>query len=90
MPRFHFNVHDGHDIKDGEGVELLDFSTARREAIRLSGAILEDEADQFGAGEDWRLEVTDETGLILFLMTFSIMQSPAVPLPRTKGTARLS
>ena len=41
-------------------------------------------------GEDWRLEVTDETGLILFLMTFSIMQSPAVPLPRTKGTARLT
>ena len=89
MPRFHFNVRDGHDIKDGEGVRLLDFSTARWEAIRLSGAILEDEADQLGAAEDWRLEVTDETGLILFLMTFSIMQSPAVPLPRVK-VARLS
>ena len=31
------------------------------------------------------MEVTDETGLILFILTFSIMQSPAVPLLRTEG-----
>ena len=90
MPRFYFNVRDGHDIADTDGVELDDFRAARREAIRLSGALLESEADQFDAGDEWRLEVTDETGLILFVMTFSIMQSPAVPQPRTKGTARLS
>ena len=85
MPRFHFNVRDGHNLEDGEGVELPDFSTARREAIRLSGALLEEEPDQFDVGDDWRMEVTDDTGLILFLMTFSIMQSPAVPIASGQG-----
>ena len=89
MPRYHFNVRDGHDIDDVEGTDLPDFRAARREAIRLSGALLENEADQFDAGEIWEMEVTDDAGLILFLMTFSIMQSPAVPMPRIKGPARL-
>ena len=90
MPRFYFNVRDGYNIADADGVELADFRAARREAISLSGALLEDEADQYDISEeDWRLEVTDETGLILFILTFSIMQSPAVPLLRTEGKAHL-
>ena len=46
MPRFYFNVRDGYNIADADGVELEDFRAARREDISLSGALLEDEADQ--------------------------------------------
>ena len=80
MPHFCFNVRDGRDIGDAESVELVDFRAACLQGIRFAGALLENEADQIDVSEDWQLEVTDDTGLILFLMTFSIMQSPAVPL----------
>ena len=78
MPHFFFNVRDGRDVQGVESVELPDFRAARREAIRFSGAVLEHEAHEVNG--DWSLEVTDETGLILFIMAFSIVQSSAVPL----------
>ncbi len=78
MPRYHFNVHDGYSTFDIEGIELLDWPTARREAIRLAGTVLAEEVDRLVPGEDWRLEVTDKTGLILFRVDFSFSESAAV------------
>ena len=89
MPRFHFNVCDGLGIKDVDGCELPDFGAARQEGVRLSGALIENEVDQFDVSDDWTIEVTDDTGLILFVMTFSIMQSSAVPTrPRCRSATR--
>jgi hypothetical protein len=79
MPRFHFNVYDGVDAPDCDGTELPDWDTAREEAIRLSGELLRDSAKQMALGEDWRMEVTDETGLILFRLDFTVMGSSALP-----------
>ena len=84
LPRFYFNVRDGRDFEDAEGTELPDLQAARREAIRLSGAILEHETDHIDVSGEWKLEVTDETGVILLIMTFLITQSStpsAVVLP---------
>ena len=81
MPRYYFNVYDGKDTIDDVGAELPNVVFARREAIRYSGAILEDEAERLSLGEEWRMEVLDETGLILFCLTFMVTASPAVSLP---------
>jgi hypothetical protein len=78
MPRFHFHVHDGVSSLDVEGSELPDWQTARTEAIRLAGEILKDDAHRIGLGEDWRIEVTDHTGLILFQMMFQVIEAPVV------------
>lgn len=78
MPRYHFNVYDGVRQIDDEGTELPDWQTARLEAIRLAGAIIRDEAQSVALGEDWRIEVTDHTGLILFQMAFVMIEAPAV------------
>ena len=78
MPRYFFHVHDGKNIKDVEGVVLPDCQSARVEAVRLSGAILKDEARTIASGGDWHIEVTDESGLILFQMTFLMIDAPAV------------
>ena len=78
MPRYHFNVYDGHSEIDTEGTDLLDWQHARREAVRLAGAILANEADKLLLGEEWRLEVADPTGLILFRLDFSFHESAAV------------
>jgi hypothetical protein len=78
MPRFYFNVYDGKDIVDDVGTDLPDIVFARREAIRYSGALLEDEAERLSLGEEWRMEVLDGTGLMLFCLNFMVTASPAV------------
>ena len=77
MPRFHFNVHDGTNIPDVEGAELPNLDAARREAVKLSGALLRDHADQFWTGEQWTMDVTDERGLILFSLLFVATNAPS-------------
>jgi hypothetical protein len=72
MPRYYFNIYDGVDILDNVGTELPDFAFARREAIRYSGAILEDEAERLSLGEEWRMELIDNTGLMLFCLNFMV------------------
>ena len=70
MPLYHFNVYDGRSDLDTEGSELANAGAARREGIRLTGAILDLEPDRFDDGK-WRLEVTDHRGLILFELDIS-------------------
>ena len=77
VPRFHFNVYDGVNEIDREGTELPDRGEARIEAMRLSGEILKNTAHRLALGEDWRMEVTDEKGLILFRLDFTVMESAA-------------
>lgn len=78
MPLFHFNVCDGFDLPDVDGTELPDLRTARREAVRLAGRLLPEEADKFWDGQEWKLEVTDHAGLILFRLDFTATTAPAL------------
>jgi hypothetical protein len=78
VQRYHFNVIDGVRLPDADGTELPDWQTARLEAIRRAGDILKDDAQSVAVGEDWRIEVTDGTGLILFQMTFLMVESPVI------------
>ncbi|WP_342153626.1 DUF6894 family protein [Methylorubrum sp. SB2] len=78
MPRYHFHIHDGRTIIDTDGLELADAAQARRMAIRISGQYFEDEADLIALGEEWRMEVTDARGLILFRLDFVVTSAAAV------------
>ena len=77
MPRFHFNVHDGFVRPDPKGEELPDLKAARREAIRLAGSILEEDADRVLLGEVWYMEITDDRGSVLFHLDFRVHLSGA-------------
>ena len=79
MPRYHFNIYDGITSIDRDGTELPDVQSARREAMILAGAVIEDSAKISKLGEEWRMEVTDDTGLLLFRLDFMVSQAPAVP-----------
>lgn len=78
MPRFHFNVYDGVTILDAEGVELASLDEACTEAIALAGQMLKDYPERVRSDEEWRIEVTDSTGLLLFRLDFTVAASPAV------------
>jgi hypothetical protein len=76
MPRFYFNVHDGKSGLDVIGTELPDWAAARVEAIRCMGEMMKDNAAHVVLGEDWWIEVTDSTGLILFQVALLMTETP--------------
>ncbi len=78
MPTFHFNVVDGVSIPDATGTELPDLYAARLEAVRYSGELLRDHADAFWIQHEWRIEVTDFAGLVLFAIHISAVEAPAL------------
>lgn len=78
MPLYFFNVYDGYSTIDMEGTELHDWRSARREAIRLTGHILRDEAGRLMPDKEWKMEVTDAAGSILFKLDFSFTDTPEV------------
>ena len=83
VPRFHFNVYDGIELLDNAGVDLPDTNFARREAIRYAGTLLEDGAKKNSLGDEWRMEVTNDVGLVLFRLDFQVSESPAVAFAKT-------
>ena len=83
MPKYHFNIYDGIDIMDVDGMQLDDHHAARVEAIRYAGAVIKDEGQRLALGQDWRMEVTTSSGLVLFRLDFSIAESAAIGLVKT-------
>jgi hypothetical protein len=78
MSLFFFNVHDGVALIDEEGTELPDITAAKLMAVKLAGAMLQDDAEEFWNGEQWQLDVTDATGLTLFSLTFIGTDAPSI------------
>lgn len=67
MPRFFFNIRDGHDLdEDDEGVELPDVEAARAEAF----ATVEELRSELRDAGNIELEITDETGRRLLTVPF--------------------
>ncbi len=78
IPLYHFNARDGVSIADEDGTELPNLYAARLEAIRYSGQLLSDHPDAFRIQSEWRIEVTDECGMILFAIHISAIEAPAL------------
>ena len=77
MPRYHFNVHNGHSETDRDGMELPNIAEARSQALYLAEENIRASARRAGFGEEWRVEVTDDTDMILFRMDFIIVDAEA-------------
>ncbi|MBL0403635.1 hypothetical protein JKG68_06610 [Microvirga aerilata] len=71
MPCYFFYMNDGSSVRDAEGTELPDIYAAQDQAIRTSGEILRDRGAKFWNGTEWKLEVTDESDQVLFVLRFS-------------------
>ena len=77
MARYHFQVRTESHVALTESAELGNMNEARIEAARRIGSLLNEHAQQIWADEDWRMDVTDETGLILFTIHVSAMEAAA-------------
>lgn len=79
VPRYHFNVYDGVAIPDEDGQEFEGREEARQEAVRYAGEIIKDQSRRYAVREEWRMEVTDERGLVLFRLDFSVLEASSLP-----------
>jgi hypothetical protein len=76
MPRYFFNVKDGHDIKDEEGTVFSDDAKAREQAIITAAEILRSEGKTLPPHELWEMVVEDETGRRTLTLRFSAEDYP--------------
>ena len=83
MPRYFFHVLDGYSTRDTDGTELPDIYAAQHMAIRTSGEILRDMGAKFWDGTEWRLEVSDDRGRVLFVLRFSAEEAALPDAPRS-------
>jgi hypothetical protein len=75
--RFHFQVRTGTHVFVTEAADFTNTDEARVEAARRIGKLLHDHAGKLWEDEDWQMDVTDERGLILFIINISAMKSAA-------------
>jgi hypothetical protein len=72
MPRFFFNVRDGADIsRDREGQECANAEAARREAVSAGREMLGERLLHGGSLNHRQIEITDETGHVVDVLTIS-------------------
>jgi hypothetical protein len=77
MPQYFFHIEDGLTGRDDEGTELEDLAVAKCEAVKLAGQMICDSAGEFWGKEEWRMTVSDASGLTLFSLHFVGIEAPA-------------
>lgn len=85
MPRYFFDTEGGSNFHDEDGVALADADEARLYAIKFAGQCMADDAALLAQGQDFRVEVRDSDGLLLFAVTTFVTDSPAIRPHREVG-----
>jgi hypothetical protein len=70
-----------------EVVDLSDSDEARVEAAKRIGLLLHAHAGKLWVDEDWQMDVTNETGLILFVINVVAIKSAATSGPAAKSNS---
>lgn len=77
MPKYYFNIEDGEGTPDTEGTEIESLAYAKCHAVKLAGQAICDAAQTFWDQAQWKMTVTDESGLTLFELLIIGMESAA-------------
>ena len=83
MPAYSINLCANAEIADTMIVEMADLLQVRIELARFVGEMLRDHADLIWEDQDWRIDVSDADGLILYVLHVSASDTPA-----TRGSRR--
>jgi len=75
--RYFFNEIGGQLKPDDAGLEFPSIEAARVEAVRYAAEVLRERPTLIWAGEDFRVEVTDERHLTLFTVIVVGIDAPA-------------
>lgn len=70
MPRYFFDIKDGHDFPDIQGSEWKNLDEVRMEAVRYSAEVLKEMPERFWHAEQWTMSVFDDRRKLLFTLKF--------------------
>lgn len=82
MPRYHIELRSQERVWETFDVDAGDHGEARLEVAKFVGELLREHAGKIWVDQDWRVDVTDADGLILFVMQLLVTDSPAARAPR--------
>ena len=77
MANYHIELRTHERVWDTVDITSADLEGLRVEVARFVGELLRDHAKQIWADKDWRIDVTDESGLILYAMSIFATDSAA-------------
>jgi len=71
MPQYFFHIQqDGHSSDYSEGLEFADKEAARKEAASVCSDMMRGVIAESAGQPEWSLDVTDESGRLLFRFRF--------------------
>ena len=77
MPHYHIELRTADQVWETLDVESEDLEALRLEMARFVGELLHDHAGKIWADKDWRVDVTDDAGLILYVLSIFATDSAA-------------
>jgi len=77
VPFFNFEVRTESHVMLTEGAELASTDAARIESARRIGELLTDHASRLWVDQVWQMDVTDQRGLILYVINVTAMKTAA-------------
>jgi hypothetical protein len=82
LQRYYFHSEDGYAFRDEEGTLLPNDEAARIEAARVLGQMVNEQPGAVWCDDQFRITVTDDAGVILYVLDLAAMRSPAASTPR--------
>jgi hypothetical protein len=76
VPRYFFHSDADGSFRDSVGTELAGDATARIEAARLLAQLIHEHPAKVWSGDVFNITVTDQDGLILFVLDLAAVASP--------------
>lgn len=77
MPKYHIELRTPDQVWDTVDVTFPDLEGLRIQVAKFVGELLRDHATKIWADKDWRIDVTNEEGLILYAMSIFATDSAA-------------
>jgi hypothetical protein len=77
MPAYHINIRTESHIADSLDVEMESLTDLRLDLARFVGELLKDHAELIWVDQDWQVDVTDASGLILYVLHISAAETAA-------------
>jgi hypothetical protein len=86
MPLYHINLRTEEQVWNTADVEADNLDQLRIKMAQFAGELLKGHAGKVWQDEDWRVDVTDEAGLILYVIHISASDTAATRQPAKRGS----
>ena len=78
MPAYYFHLQSGRETRDEAGTELASLHDARCHAVQMIAEMLCNSPERYWEHEEYRVTVSDQTGLTLFTVEMVSTDSAAL------------